>query len=182
MHLVWDMCAWWFNLLTEKQQLKILYGEISMERFFYTAKFPCAKFLWGKISYGEIYLQQNFLTRNFLTAKFPYREISHHDVDDSFSVFKNLADSVLFRNYISIRYSNINFTIEQEVYSQLSFWDCYVARSRNKLISSLFRKPNFSNLGISFFPFCSFRFEVGAIKTLLFHACNLSAIISCIMN
>ena len=77
--------------------------------------------------------------------------------------------------YFNGRHSNINFTIEHEVDGRLSFLDCSVQRCRNKFTSSVYRKPTFPGLGISFFSFCSFRFEINSIKTLLFRAYNLSA-------
>ena len=71
-------------------------------------------------------------------------------------------------DYINSRHSNVYFTIEHEVEWKLSFFDCCVQRSRNKFISSVFRKPTFSGLGISFLPFYSFRFKINSMKTLLF--------------
>ena len=56
-----------------------------------------------------------------------------------------------------------------------SFSKCSVQRCRNKFISSAYREPTFSGLDISFSFFCSFRFKISSIKTLLFRAYNLSS-------
>ena len=66
-------------------------------------------------------------------------------------------------------------TIEHEVDGRLYILDCSVQRCRNKSISSAYREPTFSGLNISLISFCSFRFKINSVKTLLFCAYNLSA-------
>ena len=45
--------------------------------------------------------------------------------------------------------------------------DCLVTKCDNKFHTSVFRKPTFTGLGTSFFSFCSFRFKLNAIRTLI---------------
>ena len=63
--------------------------------------------------------------------------------------------------------------MEQGVDGKSSLY-CCVQRSCNNLNSSVLCKPPFSGLDISFFSFCTIRFKVNSIKTLLFRADNLS--------
>ena len=57
----------------------------------------------------------------------------------------------------------------------VSFLDCTVTKKDNKLVTSVYRKPTFSGLGISYYSFCASRFKIIAIKTLLCRAYNVSA-------
>ena len=52
----------------------------------------------------------------------------------------------------------------------MSFLDCLVNRTDNGFICSVFRKESFSGLGLSFYSFCTFRFKVNSVKTLLSRA------------
>ena len=45
--------------------------------------------------------------------------------------------------------------------SKLNFLDYNVNGNIIKFVTSFYRKPTFSSLGISYFPFCAFRFTVG---------------------
>jgi len=69
----------------------------------------------------------------------------------------------------------MNFTIEHEVHQRLSFLDLCIHRSHQKFVSSVYRKPTFPGLGISFFSFCYFRFKINFIKSMMFRGDNLPA-------
>ena len=55
----------------------------------------------------------------------------------------------------------------------LSFLDADIKENKNKFSASVYRKPTFSGLGISYFSFCSYRFKIDSITTLLHRAFNI---------
>ena len=65
---------------------------------------------------------------------------------------------------------NIDFTIENECNGSLAFLDVEISRLDGKFCTSVFRKEMFSGLGISFFSFCTFKFKLNSIKTLLYRS------------
>ena len=80
-----------------------------------------------------------------------------------------------FLDYMNNRHANIKFTMELEKVRKLPFLDLLVERENDKLLSSVYRKPTFSGLGISFFSYCSHKFKINAIRTLLYRAYHLSS-------
>ena len=65
--------------------------------------------------------------------------------------------------------------MEAEENNKLPFLDCTVTRADNNFCTSVFRKGTFTGLGTSFFSFCTFRFKINSIKTLLHRAFNVSS-------
>jgi len=63
--------------------------------------------------------------------------------------------------------------MEMEGNNELSFLDVKVKREGSKFVTSVYRKPSFSGLGLSFFSFCPFRFKINVLKNLLFRAFNI---------
>ena len=96
-------------------------------------------------------------------------------VDDTFVIFKEQHHASLFLNYLNSKHRNIRFTSEFESNGQLPFLDLLVGRKDGGLVFSIYRKPTFSGLGTSFFSFCSLKFKLNAIKTLLHRAFHLSS-------
>ena len=72
-------------------------------------------------------------------------------VDDTFVLFSDKSHAPLFLNYLNRQHNNINFTMETENDRSLSFLDVSVCRNADGFSTSVFRKPTFSGLGISFF-------------------------------
>ena len=79
----------------------------------------------------------------------------------------------MFLNYLNQQHNNINFTMETETNRSLSFLDVPVYRNADGLSTSVFSKPTFSGLEISFFSFCSKNFKSNSILTLLHQAYNV---------
>ena len=96
-------------------------------------------------------------------------------IDDTFLLFRHKQHATLFLNYLNDKHPNIKFTIEHEQDNKLSFLDVLVTRSDNNFITSVYRKPTFTGLGMSFFSFCSFNFKLNSVKTLLHRAYNISS-------
>ena len=101
--------------------------------------------------------------------------IYKRDVDDTFLVFRSEPDAALFLDYLNNKHPNIRFTMDPENNGKISFLDILVEKMHGGLSFSIYRKPTFSGLGISFFSHCSTKFKVNAIKTLLHRAYNLSS-------
>ena len=81
-------------------------------------------------------------------------------IDDTFVLFKDQSHSKLFLDYLISKHNNINFTVETESSTSLSFLDVNISRSNNKFTTSVYRKPTFAGLGISFFQFHSLLIRV----------------------
>jgi hypothetical protein len=88
-------------------------------------------------------------------------------VDDTFLLFKHPSHVGLFFDYLNLQHQSIKFTMELETNNSLSFLDCNVTKSNGCFQTSVFRKSTFTGLSTSFFSFCSFRFKLNGIKTLI---------------
>jgi hypothetical protein len=88
-------------------------------------------------------------------------------VDDTFLIFKHPSHVGLFLNYLNLQHKSIKFTMELESDNSLSFLDCKVTKSNGRFQTSVFRKSTFTGLSTSFFSFCSFRFKLNGVQTLI---------------
>ena len=96
-------------------------------------------------------------------------------VDDCFAVFDNRNQAESFLKYLNSQHPNIKFTIEHEKDNKLSFLDILIEKSNCKFMTSVYRKPTFTGLGISFFSFIPFNFKISAVKSLIFRAYHVSS-------
>ena len=96
-------------------------------------------------------------------------------IDDTFLLFNDKHHASLFLNYLNCKHQNIKFTMEAEANNELPFLDVKISRNGDSLETSVYRKPTFTGLGLSYFSFCLFRFKVNAIKTLLSRAYCISS-------
>ena len=96
-------------------------------------------------------------------------------LDDTFLLFKEVHHSQLFFDYLNQKHPNIKFTKENENNGALPFLDVHVRRSRDGFSTSVYRKPTFSGLGTSFFSYCSKKFKINSIHTLIHRAHNISS-------
>ena len=112
-------------------------------------------------------------------------------VDDIFVLFESSESADSFREYMSSKHQNINFTVEKENVGSLSFLDVKICRKNGKFVTSVYRKPTFSGVFTnyeSFIPtyqkrglshtslhrsfsiccdFKTFHFEIDHLKTIL---------------
>ena len=65
--------------------------------------------------------------------------------------------------------------METEVSGKISFLECLISREENVFTTSVYRKPTFSGLGMSFFSYCSPKFKINFLQTLLFRGYNISS-------
>jgi hypothetical protein len=96
-------------------------------------------------------------------------------MDDTFVLFNDKSHAPLFLNYLNSLHSNIDFTMEIENNNTLSFLDVQVQQIDGKFYTSIFRKPTFTGLGMSFFSFTPIFYKINAIKTLIHRAYSLSS-------
>ena len=96
-------------------------------------------------------------------------------VDDTFLLFREEQHSQLFFDYLNSKHPNIRFTKENESKGALPFLDVTVRRSPDGFSTSVYRKPTFSGLGTSFFSYCSKKFKLNSIRTLVNRAYNISS-------
>ena len=94
-------------------------------------------------------------------------------VDDCFLVFRNEQHALRFLNYLNSKHRNISFTMEVENNKQLPFLDVLITKCDNSFSTTVYRKPTFSGLGISYFSFCYNKFKLNSIKSLVSRAYSL---------
>ena len=67
-------------------------------------------------------------------------------VDDIFVLFESPESPHSFREYMSSKNQNINFTVEQENIGSLSFIDVKICCKNSKFVTSVYRRPTFSRV------------------------------------
>ena len=162
----------WFKKLLE---VSVLNSFFIFDKKLYKQKEGLAMGLPHSASFANIFLcyhEQKWLADcpNSFAPVF-YRRY----MDDTFVLFRDERHAQQFLDYLNSRHPSMKFTCELEENNKLSFLDTLIFKCNNKFNSSVFRKPTFSGLGLSFFSFCSFKFKVNAIKTLIyrgFHVCS----------
>ena len=96
-------------------------------------------------------------------------------VDDTFLLFKHASHIPKFQAYLNSKHENIKFTVEHENEGKLPFLDVLLTRHNNTISTSIYRKPTFTGLGMSFLSFIPENFKISAMKTLFyrsFHLCS----------
>ena len=94
-------------------------------------------------------------------------------IDDIFAVF-NKKTHVSFLNFINNVHTNLKFTSEIANKS-ISFLDCWIDITDNNVTCSIYRKPTYTNLILSYFASCPFSWKKGLIYCLLHRAYTLSS-------
>ena len=80
--------------------------------------------------------EENWLNKCPIELK-PSFYISY--VDDIFVLFESLECSQLFREYMSSKHQNINFTVEQEEFGSLLYLYVKICRKNRKFVTSVYR-------------------------------------------
>ena len=95
-------------------------------------------------------------------------------VDDIFVLFESSESADSFREYISSKHQNINFTVEKENFGSLSFLDVKICRKNGKFLTSVYRKPTFNGVFISYEYFVPTYQKRGLLHTLLHRSLSIS--------
>ena len=103
-------------------------------------------------------------------------------VDDIFLMFEHKDHVKKFLRYVNSRHRNIQFTCEEESNDKISFLDISITRSKNKLMTSLYRKKTFSGVYMNYNSFLPTNYKKGLIDTLLFRSYNICADYSILHN
>ena len=93
--------------------------------------------------------------------------MNHLGSDDS------LESAHSFREYMSSKHQNINFTIEQESIGSLSFLDVKICGKNGKFVTSVYRKPTFSGVFTNYKSFIPTNQKRGLLHTLLHRSFSL---------
>ena len=107
-------------------------------------------------------------------------------IDDIFVLFESSESADSFREYMSSKHQNINFTVKNENVGSLSYLDVKICRKNGKFVTSVYGKPTFSGVFTnyqSFIPthqkrrlhrsfsigsdFKTFHFEIDHLKIIL---------------
>ena len=97
-------------------------------------------------------------------------------IDDTFIIFKEQSHATKFLEFLNNQHVNIKFTLETEHNKSIPFLDIKTFRDHNnKMHTSIYRKPTFSGLGMSFFSHTPLKYKINNIKTLIYRAYNLSS-------
>ena len=89
-------------------------------------------------------------------------------VDDTFLLFRTKDHVEKFKIYLKEQHKNTKFAFEIEENSSLSFLDITITCENNKLVTSVYRKPTFSDVFTNFESFIR-----GLIETLLHRSFRL---------
>ena len=94
-------------------------------------------------------------------------------VDDCFVVFREFSHVKQFHDFINKQHLNLKFTVEIEQEGKLPFVDCILDKSDSSLITSVYRKPTFTGLGLHYFSFIPFQFKINSTTTLIRRAYHI---------
>ena len=73
----------------------------------------------------------------------------------------------IFREYISFKHQNIDFTVEKENVGSLSFLDVKICSKNGKFVTSVYRRPAFSGVFTNYESFIPTYQKRGLLHTLL---------------
>ena len=94
-------------------------------------------------------------------------------VDDTLLLFPSKNHVERFRNYLNKQHKIIKPTTEIEENGSLSFLDIKISRENNKLVTSVYRKPTFSEVFTNFESFIPDIYKRGLVETLLYSSFRL---------
>ena len=98
-------------------------------------------------------------------------------VDDIFVLFESSESADSFREYMSSKHQNINFTVKNENVGSLSYLDVKICRKNGKFVTSVYGKPTFSGVFTNYKSFIPTYQKRGLLHTL-FHRSLAYVVIS----
>ena len=94
-------------------------------------------------------------------------------IDDIFVLFSSPDHADKFREYLSSKHPNIQFSIEKEEDGCLPFLDVNIFRENDKFATNVYRKKTFSGVYTNFKSFIPETYKIALIKSLLFRCFSL---------
>ena len=94
-------------------------------------------------------------------------------VDDIFALFASPDHADKFKEYLSSKHPNINFSIEKEKDGCLPFLDVNIFRENEKVATNVYRKKTFIGVYKNFKSFIPETYKIDLIKSLLFRCFSL---------
>ena len=96
-------------------------------------------------------------------------------VDDTFCLFNNEQEALVFFDFLNSQIPNIKFPMEKESNKMLAFFDVYISnKDPCNLLTSVYRKNTFTGLLSNFYSFTSYSYKIGLILTLVDTACKIN--------
>ena len=116
----------------------------SFTPFYIAALYPsrwCCYGIPSRSNNGLSHHEDNWLNKS--PTEFKSRFYKRY-ADDIFVIFESPESALSFHECLSSKLQNINFTIEQENVLSLSFLDVKISHKNGKFVTSIYRKPTFS--------------------------------------
>ena len=105
----------------------------------------------------------------------PSRQFYRRYVDDTFCLFNNEQDALVFFDFLNSQHPNIKLTMEKESNKMLAFLDvCISNKDPCNLLTSVYRKSTFTGLLTNFYSFTSYSSKIGLIRALVDRAYKIS--------
>ena len=104
---------------------------------------------------------------------FPKPFIYLRCVDDTFVSFRSRNDALSFFDELNKLQSSLRFTMEEENNGELPFSDVLVERRDSSFLTSVYRKPTFTGLYLSWHSFATRFRKLNLIRCLSFRALNI---------
>ena len=108
-----------------------------------------------------------------LFDRFPKPYIYLCYVDDTFVYFSSRNEALSFFQRLNILHPSLTFTMDEEKDNQLPFLDVLVERRSFAFVTSIYRKPTFTGLYLSWDAFAPKSRKVNLIKYLTFRALKI---------
>ena len=108
-----------------------------------------------------------------LFERFPKPFIYLRYVDDNFVSFNSRNNALLFFDKLNNLHSSLSFTMEEETINKLPFLDVLVERCDFSFLTSVYRKPSFTGLYLSWKSSAPRSRKLNSIKCLSFRALKM---------
>ena len=94
-------------------------------------------------------------------------------VDDTFVFFRSRNDALWFFDKLNKLHSSLVFTMQEENNGELPFLDVLVERHDSSFLTSVYRKPTFTGLYLSWHSFAPRSRKLNSIRCLSYRALNI---------
>ena len=102
------------------------------------------------------------------------RSFNKRYVDDIFVLSESYESADSFCEYMSAKYQNINFTVEQKNVGSFWFLGVKICRKNGKFVTSVYRKPTFSGVFTNYERFIPTYQKRGLLHLLLHRSFSIN--------